>query len=210
MSARADRAIAWRIETPRLVLRPFSADDAPAWRALLDASDAHLRPWIPFMRDEPRSLPGTREVLAEWREAFEAGTSLRYALLDRRGKEILGLGVLLDRSGPGSREVGYLLGVGNGGRGYAREMTRALVQVAFEVHRVERVVAVCDVRNAPSRRIPGALGFVLRGGAAQPGENPMGEPVALETWELRADAYRATPCASLAARAFGPDGEQVL
>ena len=50
---------AYRIETDRLLIRCWSPADAPVLRAALDESDQHLRPWIPWMKDEPKSLDET-------------------------------------------------------------------------------------------------------------------------------------------------------
>jgi RimJ/RimL family protein N-acetyltransferase len=62
---------AYRVETDRLVLRCWTPGDAPRLRAALDACDAYLRPWIPFMKDEPRTLKQTAEWLRGIRVAFE-------------------------------------------------------------------------------------------------------------------------------------------
>ena len=51
---------AYRVTTPRLLMRPWSPEDAPLLRALLDRSDHHFRPYIPWMRDEPKPLAGRR------------------------------------------------------------------------------------------------------------------------------------------------------
>ncbi|MEE8463171.1 MAG: N-acetyltransferase, partial [Gammaproteobacteria bacterium] len=51
--------IAYRIETDQLLIRCWSPADAPVLRAALDESDQHLRPWIPWMKDEPKSLDET-------------------------------------------------------------------------------------------------------------------------------------------------------
>ena len=152
-----------RILTERLELRSFHPDDAPAWRQLLDANDAWLRPWIPFMRDEPLSLEDTARRLVEWRAEFEGGERMRFAMIERATGSLVGLACLLDRVGPGALEVGYLVARGHAGRGLASESTRALVREAFERHGVDRVVIVCDPRNAPSNRVAESLGFSVSG-----------------------------------------------
>ena len=53
---------AYRVHTDRLVLRCWSPEDAPALRRALDACDAHLRPMIPFMKDEPQILTANGPV----------------------------------------------------------------------------------------------------------------------------------------------------
>lgn len=54
---------AYRIETDRLLIRCWSPADAPVLRAAIDESDQHLRPWIPWMKDEPKTLDETASGL---------------------------------------------------------------------------------------------------------------------------------------------------
>ncbi|MEM1414965.1 MAG: hypothetical protein AAGH15_08695 [Myxococcota bacterium] len=64
-----------------LTLRRWRVDDALALRRALDRDDAHLRPWVPFMRDEPRSFEETRRRLEEMARAHDAGAAFRYAIV---------------------------------------------------------------------------------------------------------------------------------
>ena len=86
---------AYRVETGRLVLRCWSPGDAPVLRAALDACDAHLRPMIPFMKDEPRSLQQTALWLRGHRAAFDLGQMYRYAVYDASEQTLLGENMLL-------------------------------------------------------------------------------------------------------------------
>ena len=85
---------AYRVETDRLVLRCWSPGDAPVLRAALDACDAHLRPMIPFMKDEPRSLQQTARWLREIRAAFDLGQMFRYVVFDAKEQKLLGENML--------------------------------------------------------------------------------------------------------------------
>lgn len=171
-----------RIDTPRLLLRRWTVDDAPELRALLDANDAHLRPWIPFMQHEPRSLDATRSWLAEIVAAFDAGTAWRYAI--HRGPACVGETMLLDRVGPDGVEAGYWLAAEHCGQGFAHEATAALLGLAFGVLGRARVVMRCDARNGVSIRVAERLGAV-HVGDEQLAEN--GEPVTLRVYERRLD-----------------------
>jgi RimJ/RimL family protein N-acetyltransferase len=140
------RLVAWRIE------------DAPALRAALDASDAHLRPWIPFMRYEPRTLAETEQEIARHREEFSSRKNLRYAIWDAEQNTLLGEAMLLSRAGPRGREVGYWVHADHCRRGIASEAVAAIVGLAFEDPAIERVVFQCDEKNAASNAIPRRLG----------------------------------------------------
>ncbi len=146
------------LTTPRLRLLRWSEDDAGALRAALDDSDAHLRPWIPFMEGEPRSLVDTRARLRGFADDFRCGRHFRYAVWTRAGHVLIGEVMLLDRVGPGALEVGYWLHVSHGGRGHGREAVQGLVDAAFADRELERLVFRCDVQNVPSNAIPRRLG----------------------------------------------------
>ncbi len=155
------------LDTARLELRRWCADDAVELRALLDANDAHLRPWIPFMEQEPRSLAATRAWLGEIRAAFDAGTAWRYAIRTRadaaRGGLLVGETMLLARGGVDTVEAGYWLAAAHCGRGYATEATVPLLPLAFDRLARRRVVLKCDVRNVASQRVADRLGAVAAG-----------------------------------------------
>jgi len=83
------------LTTTRLRLTCWQADDAAALRALLDRCDAHLRPWIPFMQHEPRTLDQTREGLASCRASFAANEHYRFAIRELATDAIIGETVML-------------------------------------------------------------------------------------------------------------------
>lgn len=149
------------LPTARLDLRCWRPEDAPELRAALDVSDAHLRPWIPFMRDEPRSLADTRERVQHFIDVFEAGEHFRYVLRERSTQTLVGETMLLTRGAPGTLEVGYWLHRDHCGRGYAKEANAALLPVAFDVLGAARIAVVCDARNAASIAVAGHLGVTL-------------------------------------------------
>lgn len=155
-----------RIDTERLVLHAWHPDDAPALRRALDESDAHLRPWIPFMQHEPRSLDATRTWLEEMVRFFAHGEHFRYAIRlrcdgpadDPRAGQLVGETMLLLRGGPDTREIGYWLHPAHVGRGYATEASRPLLRLAFDELLAERVVLRCDQRNLASQAVARRLG----------------------------------------------------
>jgi RimJ/RimL family protein N-acetyltransferase len=56
-------------------------------------------------------------------------------------------------------ELGYVLHPDQGGRGYATEAARAVLQLAFDGLGVHRVVARVDARNLASARLAARLGM---------------------------------------------------
>ena len=147
-----------RIETERLVLRRWREEDAETLHATLEASLAHLSPWVLFVREEPRSVDATFERLCRYMVAFETGAQLHYAI--ERDGALLGEVMLLDRVGPDAIELGYWLAHDATGQGYATEACRPLVELALGPLARERVVLRCDEHNAPSLRVAERLGAV--------------------------------------------------
>lgn len=200
---------AYRIETDRLVLRCWSPLDAPLLRATLDANNQHLRPMIPFMKDEPRSLQQTAQWLRGLRALFDLGQNYRYAVFDKDERRLLGENMLLTRPGPGALELGYWTGKDCIGKGYAAEATCALIRVAFEIESVERVEIHCAPENTASSSIPAKLGFAHEATLKQRAKDSEGGMRDLMIWSLFANKYPESVSAGLSYRAFDCMGRPI-
>ena len=197
------------IRTGRLCLRTWRAEDAPLVRAALDASDAHLRPWVPFMKSEPQDLAGTRKWVA-WRiEQFAAGTNHCYAILPRDGTELLGEVMLLGRAGPDALEIGYWIDVRQTGHGYATEAAAALVCTGLALHHCKRLRMVCDPRNEASFRIPRKLGFRHVETRLGTYVDDAGDKRDSMIWELEAADFPGTAAHGAALEAFDATGQRI-
>jgi RimJ/RimL family protein N-acetyltransferase len=156
-------SIAYRIETPRLVLRCWEPDDASLLKEAVDSSLEHLRPWMPWAWFEPRSLDEKFELLRTFRGHFDLGTDFVYGILEPDESRALGGSGLHPRSGEGSLEIGYWLRADSIGRGLATEVAGVLTRVGFEQFGLDRVDLSVDPENERSRKIPDKLGFVEEG-----------------------------------------------
>lgn len=201
---------AYRIETDRLVLRCWSPADAPVLRAALDASDAHLRPMIPFMKDEPRSLQETAQWLRGLRAAFDLGQMYRYAVYDATEQNLLGENMLLARVGPGGLEIGYWTHKDAIGKGIAREASSAMIRMAFEIEKMKRVEIMCAPQNKASASIPAHLGFTHEATLKKRALDSEGGIQDLMVWSLFADDYPSSPAARSTFRAFDCLGEVII
>jgi len=200
---------AYRIETDRLLMRCWSPADARTLRACLDDNDEHLRPWIPFMKDEPRSLEQTTEWLRGMRAGFDLRQNYRYAVFDKAGETLLGENMLLGRVGPGAMEIGYWTDRHAIGKGIASESSCVLIRVAFEIEKVDRLEIHCDPRNGASAAIPRRLGFTHDATLPKRFNNLDGEPCDLMVWSLFACDYASTPAAQTPLRAFDALGDPI-
>lgn len=210
MSDNIELKPAYRIETGRLLLRCWEPADAAALRAALDKSDQHLRPWIPFMKDEPRTLEQTAEWLRGHRAAFDQGKFHRYGVFERESGALVGENMLLDRVGPGGLEIGYLTHLGFEGRGYAREATCAMIRAAFEIHAMDRVEIHCAPENAASAAIPARLGFILEATLKRRAHDTDGVVRDLMIWTLFADEYPGSPASEVPLTAYNCLEEVIL
>lgn len=138
-----------RIQTSRLLLRPFEAEDARAVSRLAgDMRVSESAATIPY--------PYSAELAQSWIEG--------HGLLRRKGLAIIraiespdeglvGCAELRISSALKATSLGYWIGFPYWGRGYATEAGRALVRYALGELRLLRVRACCLARNLASGRV---------------------------------------------------------
>lgn len=198
-----------RVETERLVLRCYDPADAPLVADAVESSLEHLRPFMPWIRDEPLTLEQRVELLRGFRAAFDTGENFVYGIFDRDEQELLGGTGLHPRVGPGGLEIGYFVRSSRLREGIATESTAALTRIAFEVCRADRVEVRIEPANAASFGVPRKLGFpeeatLRRRLIAEPG-GPLRDVVIHTLFRDEFDPSRFPPV-----RAFDAAGERVL
>jgi len=146
------------IETERLSLRPFQADDLEAFVDYrCDPEVARYQSW-----DDTYSMADAESFLSSQRGlAFgQPGEWLQLAIVDRETGAVLGdCAVRVATDQPATAEIGVTLARASQGKGLATEALTALVTELFEKCGMHRVVAEADDRNAPIRRLLERLGF---------------------------------------------------
>lgn len=190
--------VVYRVETRRLALRCWSPDDARLVRAAIDRSDQHLRPWVPFMKDEPRSLKQTGRWLRELRAAFDRSENFRFAVFDAEADVLVGENMLLSRVGPGALEIGYLTHLGFEGHGYASEASCVMVRLAFELYGASRLEVHHAQKNTASAAIPTRLGFQHEATLKDRIVDTEGQLHDLVLWTMFASDYASSPARKLA------------
>lgn len=157
------------LRTRRLLLRPWSAADAPALQPILVANFERLAPWLPAHVATPAPLPELAERLAGFADDFASNRAYRYALLTPDGKALHGEADLFPRASTGRVplsdadhvELGYWLDAASTGQGMATEAAGALLAVATALTGMTHVEIRCDAANTPSAAVPQRLGFRL-------------------------------------------------
>ena len=146
------------IETERLRLRPFRADDLDAVAAIHGSPEiARYLYWAPRRRAEVRELLARR---ASWTVLEREGDAINLAVELAATGELVGDVTLIWRSAEHRQgEIGYIVAPPHQGNGYATEMTRALLALAFEERGLHRVYGRIDGRNVASARVLERLGM---------------------------------------------------
>ncbi len=151
--------IAYRIQTERTNLRCYMPSDChELHRAVVENID-HLKPWLPWLAEEPISIEKRISLLRSFRALFDRDEDYVLGIFDTDNKTLLGGSGFHKRRGPGALELGYWITAEHAKKGIVTEVAAALTRVAFELYKVERVEVHCDPKNLPSLRIPKRLGF---------------------------------------------------
>jgi RimJ/RimL family protein N-acetyltransferase len=201
---------AYRIESKRTVIRCWNPADAPLLKASIDENIEHLKPWMPWVYNEPEEIEKKIERLRQFRGRFDLGQDFTYAIFNPEETFVIGGTGLHTRGGSDMREIGYWIHKDVTNQGIATEVSAALVKVAFEIERVRRVEIHCHPDNVASAAVPRKLGFrheaTLHARFFLP-EFGFGDTM---IWSLFADDYPASPSARAEITAFDAIGKTIL
>jgi RimJ/RimL family protein N-acetyltransferase len=167
-----------RLVTERLVLRPWSVDDADA--ALRAYGDAEVARWLAPAMDRINDLAAMRVVLQQWvaEDARMLTPAGRWAIELLQEGRVIGGATLLPLPPDEEFEIGWQLQQDAWGHGYAAETGLALARWAFG-QGIEQVIAL--VRPANTR----ATAMVRRIGMEWVGETEKYHYLRLQEFRLR-------------------------
>ncbi len=203
------RGPAYRIETERLVIRCYAPADAALLKAAVDASIEHLRPWMPWISQEPEMLEAKVARLRKMRAAFDSDQDYVYGVFDRDEKALLGGTGLHTRIGANAREIGYWIHADHVGRGLATEVVAALTRVGFEVDGLARIEIHMAPGNVRSAALPRKLGYTHEATLRERAVDVNGAPRDTMIWSLFASDYPRTPSATRPITAFDATGAPI-
>ncbi|HHW90622.1 MAG TPA: GNAT family N-acetyltransferase [Clostridiales bacterium] len=151
-----------RITTNRLILRPFEKGDVHAVHEY--ASDKEVCRFVPW---GPNSFKDTEQFIKRTIRARKSADNDYlgdYAVvLKETGQLIGGCGLFLISKQDREYMIGYCLRRDKWGMGFAQELAKALCHVAFKILDAHRVVATCDIQNAPSYNVMEKIGMKREG-----------------------------------------------
>jgi len=146
-----------RLETQRLIIRPFELADAEVFSAYRsDLNVARYQGWeapyplekaIEFIQNMQQWQP---EMLGEW---------LQLAMVRKDTDQMIGDCAFYILKDGMQAEIGMTLARDAQGYGYGREATLKLLAYLFDELEMRRVRANCDPRNVPSWRVLERVGM---------------------------------------------------
>jgi ribosomal-protein-alanine N-acetyltransferase len=140
----------YEVETERLLLRPFTEADVPAWHGDITA-DLEVMRWLATGR--ALTLEETAARLPAHREHWATHGYGTWGIFDRADDALAGFAGLHFTEEVLQTEVHYALARAHHGRGIATEATKASLRFGFEVVGLERIVAYAMQDNAGSIKV---------------------------------------------------------
>ncbi|MBO4872108.1 MAG: GNAT family N-acetyltransferase [Lachnospiraceae bacterium] len=150
------------IETERLLLRRFSADDAEAMYANW-ASDPEVTKFLTWPTHG--SVEVTRAVLKDWVSAYAQNNYYQWAIvLKEHGSGPIGsISAVKVDDGIAKAEIGYCMGKEWWHRGIMSEALRAVIDFFFDRVGMNRIECRHDPRNPHSGQVMKKCGMVYEG-----------------------------------------------
>lgn len=133
--------------TQRLAARRIEASDLPY--IVATDSDREMQKTLAI---RPQNLHESRARLRRWLEIWDEYGYGFWIFSDESGADVGHAGIFPSPRIDGGTEVGYALKPPFWGRGYATEMTKAMLEIAFGLG-MTRVIGITLASNAASRRV---------------------------------------------------------
>ncbi len=156
-----------RVETPRLILRVYGIDDAPALFEAVSTGRDSLLPWMVWARDTHRDLAETTHFITSKMMHLREPDKLDNVVLGvferESGRLVGGTGIHGVTRDTCAAEAGYWIRGDARGQGYATEAARHVISWALRPRAengmgFRRIRIYCSAANAPSRRVVEKLG----------------------------------------------------
>lgn len=148
------------IRTKRLLLRPFTLDDAPVVQELAGERD---------IASNTLSIPHPYEdgMAEEWisthQDRYVKGASVVFAIVLRADESLIGaMGLEISKDNDRA-ELGYWIGKPYWNMGYCTEAARAVIRYGFERLGLARIFASHLKRNPASGRVMQKVGMAHEG-----------------------------------------------
>lgn len=158
------------LETPQLLLRPFTIDDAEAYWPLLRLPDV-----LRYTGETPKtSLDEVRDILLTrpLRDYATFGYG-RMACIEKSSGRLVGFSGLKYLDELKETDVGYRFLPDTWGKGYATESGLALIAEGRKQFGLERIIGLAEPANGASCRVLEKLGLVFERALDEDDEHAM-------------------------------------
>jgi RimJ/RimL family protein N-acetyltransferase len=176
----------------------------------IDASLEHLRPWMPWVMQEPEDIETKAARLRQFRGNFDLDRDYFYGIFNPDESQVIGGTGLHTRVGENALEIGYWIHIERTNQGLATEATAALTKVAFEINHVNRVEIHCDPNNLRSAKVPKKLGYVEEAVLRQRFYTSEGQPRDTMIWTMLAEEYLLSPIKEVKIKAYDVLGQKLF
>lgn len=153
------------IRAERIVLRPPSLSDFPAWAALRSTSRDHLAPWEPLWGRNDLTYASYKRRLKHYARESRDDLGYSFFVTDAWNGVLVG-GLTLSNVRRGAAQIatlGYWTGAAHVRRGLMTAAVNAVLPYAFEGLRLHRVEAAVMPGNSASIRVLELNGFGREG-----------------------------------------------
>ena len=146
------------LSTPRMVLRPYEADDLAALHELFGREDVvRYLPWAPMTLDDARAKMEQRVL--QTRLVVDSDAIVLAAIEIATDRHVGEFMLRLTNAESRQAEVGWSLRPDAQGKGLATEGARTMLRLGFDLFGFHRITAGCDPRNLASLRVMARLGM---------------------------------------------------
>lgn len=160
------------LETPRVILRRFSLEDAPALYANW-ASDPEVTKYLSWSAHG--SMEDSAKILTEWVESYRKDDTYQWAIVLKTMRQPIGsIGVVSHNDQAELVHVGYALGKAWWGKGIMTEALQAVMDFLFDEVGVNRIESRHDPRNPGSGKVMEKCGMKYEGTHRQSDWNNQG------------------------------------
>ena len=150
-----------KIKIDNFTIRVLKKEDAKLLKDAIDTSLDHLRTFMDFAKEEPLPLQHKIDKIEKWEKAFVENSKYTYGIFI--GNKLLGNCSLYtgkyNKTTGSVLELGYWIRASEINKGIATIATLALLKIAFEYIKIERVEIHLYKKNIASSKIPEKLGF---------------------------------------------------
>jgi len=185
-----------RLETSRLWLRPWSADDVEEYARIVGDPEVMRYMGSGLRYKAKRAVASLIALVSDMESRLKIRRLIRHwqrcafgewAVEEKTTGRLIGQIGLTHHpdwiADPAKVEVGWLLARDAWGRGFATEGATATLAYAFEHLKLERIVSIARVENVRSQRVMGRIGLFPVGGTHWKGSEVVWWAIDRPTWE---------------------------